>query len=383
MPRDASRIAFPLDEYAARVERTRAWMAEEGLDLLVVTQPEHYNWLSGYDPTAIFYFQALLVPADPARDLTLLYNQAEHGLYLETSWVDDVEVLWTYEDQIERTVTALRERELLADGLRVGMNLGGYNLPPKYVFALQAALPTVTIVDVTPGLDDLRLVKSPREIDYLRRAAHIADLGFTAGINAVRESAVDHDVMAAMQHAIALNGGEYPAFPFLVDARGVQHALPCGKVLRRGDLVQMEVSGVVRRYHCNFARMVSVGPASARLRELNDLVERIHLDAIELLRPGTSMEQIVDFQTEALGEFAANGWGRMGFGMEISYPPIWIGGLSIMKGDEHVLEPSMVITLETGIMRVAEGSLGLATNVLVTEERPEVLNGVSLELFER
>ena len=124
------------------------------------------------------------------------------------------------------------------------------------------------------GLDDLRLVKSPAEIELLREAAHVADLGVSAGIEAIRAGVSDREVMAAIQQALALAGGEFPAYPTLVDARGTLHGTPIGKVLRDGDVVYLEVSGVVRRYHCNISRTVVVGEPSARVRELYEVVQR-------------------------------------------------------------------------------------------------------------
>lgn len=377
----APRAAFPVAEYRERLAKVRAWMGEEGLDLLLLTQPEHYNWLSGYDPTSIFYFQALLVTPDDDRDPVLLCNQAERVLCHETCWLERIAWIWTYEDPVARAVELLRE-EGLEDGARLGLNLSSYNLKPAHVLELQATLPGIELVDVTEAIDDLRLVKSEREIAYLRKAAHIADLGATAGINAAREHATDREVMAEIQHAVSLNGGEFPAYPGLVDARGSLHGTAIGKTLREGDVVLIEVTGVSRRYHCNIVRSIAIGSASAEARRLFGIVEEVHLGALELLRPGTSSEEIVEFSQRGLGEYAEDNWGRFGFGMEISYPPIWIGALSLMKTDPHVLEPGIVLTLETGIMADL-GTPFLGTNVLVTEHGPEILNNVPMELFVR
>jgi Xaa-Pro dipeptidase len=379
--RAAPRMAVSLDEYGQRLVKTRRWMHEHDVDLLILNQPEHYNWLSGYDPTSVFYHQSLLVPA-AEEPLTLICNKAELALCAETCWVGDVRVVWTHEDQVARTVEVLRERGLLG-ARRVGLNLMSYHLRPRFAFELRDALAPSEILDVTAALDDLRLVKSPAEIAHLRRAAHVADLGVSAGIDAVRAGATDREVMAAIQHAVAMAGGEFPAYPFLVDARGSLHGTPIGQVLEPGNTVYMEVSGVVRRYHCNISRTVVVGEPSARLRELYALVKDALDRATDALCSGVSVREIVELVASLQGGHEQHTWGRFGFSMEIAYPPIWIGGLSLMRGDRHVLEPGMVITMEPGLAYADGATMMLGNNVLVTEGGPEVLNEVTTELIWR
>ena len=140
MSATTSRMAFPVAEYERRLALTRGWMAEEGLDLLILTQPEHYNWLSGFDPTAIFYFQALLVPAGNDKPLTLICNRAEQGLCEETCYVEDVEIVWTYEDQVARALQIMIDRGLLDQARRIGM------MPGKAVPRLQESIP----IDLRP-----------------------------------------------------------------------------------------------------------------------------------------------------------------------------------------------------------------------------------------
>lgn len=290
--RAAPRMAVSLEEYRGRIAKTRRWMRENDVDLLILNQPEHYNWLSGYDPTSVFYHQSLIVPA-AEEPLTLICNKAELALCEETCWVPDVRVVWTHEDQTARTLEVLRERELLG-ARRVGLNLMSYHLRPRYAFELREGLTGAELIDVTATLDDLRLVKSPAEIEYLRRAARIADIGVSAGIEAIHTGVSDRDVMASIQHAVAAAGGEFPAYPFLVDARGTLHGTPIGKVLTAGDTVYMEVSGVVRRYHCNISRTVVVGEPSAQLRELYAIVKAALDRATDALRPGVSVREIVE-----------------------------------------------------------------------------------------
>ncbi|MFZ2113186.1 MAG: Xaa-Pro peptidase family protein [Solirubrobacteraceae bacterium] len=378
--RHAPRMAVAIDEYRQRLARTREWMAARGLDLLLLSQPEHYNWLSGYEPTSAFYFQVLIVPLEQEAPLTLLCNKAELLLCEETCWVSDVRPVWTHEDQTARLLEVLRERGLHRAG-RIGLNLSSYHLKARYALELMRELPHAETIDVCEGLDDLRLVKSPAEIVLLREAAHVADLGVSAGIEAVRAGVSDREVMAAIQQALAQAGGEFPAYPTLVDARGTLHGTPIGKVLRDGDVVYLEVSGVVRRYHCNISRTVVVGEPSARVRELYEVVRDALDRATDALRPGTHVSEIVELVAECHRGYEQNTWGRFGFSMEIAYPPIWIGALSLMRGDPHTIEPGMVITMEPGLSYSDGATMMLGNNVLVTEEGPEVLNEVPVELF--
>lgn len=377
----APRMAVSLEEYRQRLDKTRRWMEEADVDLLILTQPEHYNWLSGYDPTSVFYFQPLIVDRSE-RDPILLCNKAELALCEETCWLDDVRTIWTHEDQVAKTMEVVREIGA-EKARRVGLNLSSYHLRSIYTIGFQQAFPEAEIIDATPPLDDLRLVKSPAEIEYLRRAAHIADLGVTAGINAIRENATDREVMAAIQHAVSTNGGEFPAYPFLVDARGTLHGTPTGQILKPGNTIYMEVSGVVRRYHCNISRTAIVGEPDEEIAELYAKVIEALEAGTEALRPGARVSEIVALIDEMQKENADNTWGRFGFSMEIAYPPIWIGGLSLMKGDDHVLEPGMVITMEPGLSYAEGRTMMIGNNVLVTEHGPEVLNNVPTDLFVR
>jgi Xaa-Pro dipeptidase len=375
-------LAAPLQEYEQRLARAREYMRESDLDLLLVFTPEQYNWLSGYEPTSTFFYQALIVPRGD-EPVTLLCNKAELLLCEETCWVEDVRVLWTYEDQVARTLKVLEERDLVRGLRRLGISLSSYYLKPRHAFELRDALGGVEFVDTTAALDELRLVKSETEIEHLRRAAHIADLGVVAGINAIHEGMTDRDAMAAVQYAVAQNGGQFPAYPGLVDARGTLHGTPIGRILRPGDVIYLEVDGVVRRYHCNISRSVIIGEPPADIARMYALVRDTLDRATDAMRPGASVRDIVALVADCHRGYEQNTWGRFGFSCDITYPPHWIGALSLMPGDDHVLEPGMVITMEPGLAYYGGVTFGLGNNVLVTENEPEILNNVPTDLFVR
>ena len=63
MPRDA-RLNFSLDEYAQRLDRTRAAMDAKGIDCLVVVDPSNMAWLTGYDGWSFYTHQCVIVQHD-------------------------------------------------------------------------------------------------------------------------------------------------------------------------------------------------------------------------------------------------------------------------------------------------------------------------------
>jgi Xaa-Pro aminopeptidase len=117
------------------------------------------------------------------------------------------------------------------------------------------------------------------------------------------------------------------------------------------------------------------------VRELYKVVKEALDLGTDALRPGVSVTEITELVAKCHSGWEENTWGRFGFSMEIAYPPIWIGGLSLMKGDDHVLEPGMVITMEPGLSYASGQTMMLGNNVLVTENGPEILNNVPSDLF--
>src|SRR5256885_3896693 len=64
-PRRWRMAAFPDEEYARRLEKTRARMTETGVDVLLVTDPANMNYLTGYDAWSFYVPQAVIVPNKP------------------------------------------------------------------------------------------------------------------------------------------------------------------------------------------------------------------------------------------------------------------------------------------------------------------------------
>ena len=172
-----SQLAFSRAEYQRRFDAVLGLARERGLDYLVIHKPEQTCWVSGFNPTGVFYQNQLQI--DPGTSGALiLTHRLERDIAAESTWGED-RVLWTHHGRDPLEIGAELARAHFPKGrtARVGMTLGDYYLKVRDFQKFARLLGDAEIVDVTDAIDDLMLVKSPEEIAVIREAAAIADAG--------------------------------------------------------------------------------------------------------------------------------------------------------------------------------------------------------------
>ena len=130
---------------------------------------------------------------------------------------------------------------------------------------MQAGLETASYVD-EPGLvEGARMLKSPLEIDYIRRAARYTEAGMAAAMETIREGAMDNEVGAAAAAALFGAGSEYLSADPIVTVgprSGVAHTTFARRRINSGDAVLLEIGAVHHRYAGPLMRSAVVGPPS-------------------------------------------------------------------------------------------------------------------------
>src|SRR5438128_11549909 len=113
LPRE---LAFPVEEYRARLEQVQREMRAAGLDALLVHHPPNVLYLSGYQSFSMYDRECLVLP--PEGDPVLLVPELERGGALLHAWVRDPVGFARDQDPAQRIAWALRERGL--DAASVG-----------------------------------------------------------------------------------------------------------------------------------------------------------------------------------------------------------------------------------------------------------------------
>jgi Xaa-Pro dipeptidase len=380
--------AFPESEHRERLARARKILLHNGIDCCVSVAPEHLYYFAGYDSwVSVNSPQALIFMADGGEP-ALIVRDVDLALPRETSWICDVRSYHLFSDNVPGLIASVAREKGLAGG-KVAIETQSYALPYALGQAVDRALAPATVVDATDLLGATRLIKSSREMDYLRKAARYAQLGLDAARRTLKPGISEIALATAVEGGMRGAGSDYWSIPTEL-ASGPRtsggHATPRERVIEFGDLVHLEFAGVHRRYHATAIHTFAVGQPSKRAHEIYDLARASLAAGIAAIRPGVPVAAVEEASLEPLRAVGLEGAAimRFGYGIGIAYPPIWLEPLQISRGIDQRLEPGMVFVLHSYI-QLLEESLGVIQGgtYTLTENGLEMLIGggdVALEI---
>ncbi len=368
-------LPFPIETYRQRIARLRVLMDDAGIEGLVVTQPDAIFWLCGFDTIGYLWPQALIIDIGES-DPRLVTRTTEGPSAHASSWISDLHLYdIAKETPAERIAAGVADRGLSRAVL--GIDMGAFTLVPSVWTALREALPEATFVDAGLLIADARLTKEPAELAYQRQAAAIADYAMATVQDAIEPGMSEGELAGVASLALGEAGSEYAAIPPMVvsgERTALVHALAGHRSVARGDLVCVELAGVVARYHAVVMRTFSVGPMSPRVAEVSDCLSEAMLAAIESAVPGTRAP-VPDARCNAVLErldLVRRRCHRIGYSLGIAYPPGWLEPMTLVEGDDHVLAPGMSFTIEPNLSLADEGfGLKLGETVACVESGSE------------
>ena len=372
--------AFPDSELRKRLADLRAAMAEHDLDGLLISVPENIYYLTGLDHWGFFASHVLVVPRDGemalacrAMERVTFENQVSNAKFYGHK---DHEALSDY--------VAEAIKDLGLSNGRLGIEKRSLFLTPHHAEAIVEKTPRADWRDASGLLDDIRLIKSPLEIDYTRKAAAAADAGTSAAIEALGEGASDYDVAAECHRAMISAGSEYPGFgPFIRPTRrlGEEHTTWRGDVFGSGDAVFLEIGAAYRKYQAPMGRLVFVGKSSEAAEKAAALSIEGMGAIVSALRPGVTAGEVYAAWHRVAREAGLEDYHRhhCGYLVGIGFPPSWTGGsmvTSLAPDSPRVLDVGMIFHAHSWFTDTGRGddfSYFISDTVLLTESGGEVL----------
>lgn len=354
-----SKLPFDRSEFEARLRKVRASMAEKQLDLLILSDPCNFYYLSGYEAWSFYVQQYLIITADEAARPVWLGREMDLRGARLTTWLDDAD-LHTYPDtyvqSAERHPAQFLASFLEARGWekgRIGVEQQSYYLTAKTQLVLDAALPNATLVDASLLVNWIRAVKSPAEIAWMSQAAKIVERAMQTAVDhtrpGVRQCDVAGEIYRSMMRGAEGYGGQYTSSPpFMPSGERVDtpHLSWTDEPYAANGPANFELMGSRLRYHTPLARTVFLGKPPQAMLDL----EKAALDGIEAAlataRPGVTAAQVEHAWQEAAGKHGVHKSARCGYSIGIAYPPT-VGELtiSLRPEDQTVLEEGMTFHL--------------------------------------
>jgi len=378
---DDARLVFSRSEYQDRLRAVRAEMAARRIDVLLVDETEHLAYLAGWHASGSRY-HGCLVPAD--GDPVMVFRRLDEPAFLERSWLRARVCFSDSEDPIDAMVRAITARGWAA--ARIGVETDSHYLTVQTYETLRRALPGATFVDFATVLRELRLRKSPREIEYLRQAAGIADQAMRDAVAAVSEGVSEREAaIAASRTFLRLGADSARTGPITAGSRsGTLHGLLGDHRLVRGDILHMELVPSVNGYSARLMRPTVIGPPSAEHANTAARLIGIQDEQIAAMKPGAVARDVDHVcRSRVLGAGLRESYDNF-TGYTLGYygathPPRTSDFTrAFVPTAEWVLEPGMVFHMYTG----ARG-MTFSETVLVTEGGAERLTRLERRLFVR
>ncbi len=341
------------DVYHKRLETVRARLSEIGADGLYATPSSNLYYLTGIDfdrserLTALFLFRdrapVVLCPAFEADRLRQMAAVEEVHTWAET------------------------EDPFLKAAALFPSSAGTLAVEPSTAFEdverLIAARPGWKPAAAGSLFRQLRMTKTPDEIETIRRAIAIALPRFEKAFAALRPGAVESDISAAFGGGNVVQFGPSSALP---------HGASGARALENGEAVLIDAWDKPEGYYYDITRSTFFGRPTDEYRKIWSVVLEAQTAAIEKAAPGVPCFEVDAaarrvIEKAGYGEFFPHRLGH-GLGIDVHEPPYMVGH------DRTVLEPGMTFTSEPGIYLLGRFGVRIEDDILVTSKGAESLS---------
>ena len=378
--RDATNIAIPFDQ--ARVDRI---MDEAGLDVLLASSKHNVQYLlGGYK----FIFFAAMDAIGHSRYLpVLIYEKGtpEHAGYVGNrmeAWEQQVRPFWTPSVQTVSWGTVDAANAAVAHLKKIGRDKARIGYEPAFMSAdayltLRTALPDAKLVDATNALERVRAIKTPEEIDKLRKASELITDSMLAVFNGFGEGAGKAEIVEALRRE-ETNRGLHFEYCLITIGSSHNRAISA-QSWHKGEVLSLDSGGNYHGYIGDLCRMGVLGEPDAELEDILAEVELVQQAAFSKANPGTLGGDMISHAESVLKgiknaphtDFFAHGMGLITHEVPflMTNHPVAYEGVD----SSRPLEPGMVLSVETTTLHPTRGFIKIEDTITITETGHELL----------
>ena len=379
-------IHFSKEEFAERKLKTINKLKHEGLDALLMFKQESMYWLTGYDTFGFVFFQCLVLTAK--GDLILLTRAPDLRQAQNTSIIQDIRI-WIDKDNSNPT-NDLKNilSELNLEKSNLGVEYESYGLTGRNAIKLNGSLKNfANLNDKSELISYLRVVKSPAEIVYVKKAAELADNAMESAWKHICAGASESKILTEMQGAVFSGGGDYPANNFIIGSGN--NALLCRyqsekRNLNKVDQISLEWAGTYKHYHSALFRTILIGKENSKQKKMHEACVKTLKACEDVLKPGNRVGEVFDIHAKVFDDlgYKKSRMNACGYSLGATFSPNWMDvPPMIFTGNPLIIKPGMIFFIHM-ILMDSENQLAmnLGETYLVTQSGNERLGKKKLDL---
>ena len=384
--------AFEKGEYETRISKVRKSMDEKNIEVLIVTDPSNMAWLTGYDGWSFYVHQCVVLSLEgepfwygrgmDANGAKLtVFMQHENIIGYPDDYVQNPE-----KHPMDYLCEILIEKNWAQKA--IGVEKDNYYFSASCLESLQRNLVQANFVDSTGLVNWQRTVKSPRELEFMRKAARIVEKMHARIFEAMEPGMRKNDLVAEIYHSGIIgaedSGGDYaaivPMTPTGADA-SAPHLTWDDQPIPNNSGTFFEIAGCYRRYHCPLSRTIYLGQPPQKYLDVEKAVLEGIEAGLEAAKPGNFAEDIEAAWRKTIAKYGYEKESRCGYAIGLSYPPDWgERTVSFRKGDKTVLEPNMTFHFMPALW-FDDWGLETTESIVITDSGVETLANVPRKLF--
>jgi Xaa-Pro aminopeptidase len=345
-------------EFIDRRGRAQALVQKAGLDMLVVNSNEadfaNVRYFSDFWP--LFEIAGVAIP--PTGEAGVMVGPESDRFAADKGRLERVYKMLEYRESADPDYPGVKVddfKQVFADlGVtnpkRIGV-AGWLISTPPVLEGLKAAFPDATIERADNIMIELRSIKSPAELNCLRRAFEISEKAVEAVLAQIKPGMTELQAVGLAQQSFYANGAEYEAHPtYVLSGISSSHAIsrPGHKVIEKGELVQLNIGARVAGYSPSVGLPICMGKMTTRMRELVEFGLEAHHKTIEWLQCGSPAKEVAIkyrefFEQRGFGENFVYGPCH-GLGL-IEVEPPWME-----ENSEYPLAENMTFQVDSFVM---------------------------------
>ena len=351
-----------------RIEQVQERIKALDLDTFLVISPENRRYLTGFTGTSGW----VLVTQQEAYFFTdFRYVEQAH------EQVKDCQIV-----RLDQFSPYLTVRQKMEDLDLYTMGIESERCTVEEFQALKNQFGTKAIQPQARLVEDIRMIKSPEEIEMIAQAEHIGDEAFKHILGYIKPGVTEKEIALELEFFMRRQGAQALSFDSIV-ASGTRSSLPHGtasdKKVAVGDFVTMDFGCIYNGYCSDMTRTIAVGKVDERQKEVYNLVLKAQLEALAGIKAGVIGKDVdalcrAVYREAGCLSYFGHGLGHS-VGLEIHEEP------RFSTKDEHVIQENMVMTVEPGLYYPNWGGVRIEDLIVIKEDGYENLTHSPKELL--